>query len=207
MSKKWNLWQNQLVSNTKSTQAQSKTSYPVHTALPKTNPVVYAPKCSHCEDIAIGEHTVTLVGINEPIPSDLDVFIDMTGFRKARNIPQKYKKYLTTKTDLIIWEVTDGKIDSELPNFVFNLLKDGFKVGFGCHGAHGRTGWLAAKLHKMITGSSGDEAVRYIREEFCEKAVETLLQTTDLGCVKEEGSYTIKTTTVGFGTVWDHLNY
>ena len=148
-------------------------------------PVVAFKRCSHCDPVQIGEYEVYLLSINVKIPEFLDVFIDLTGYRDFRQIPAKYQKYLKSdKTDVIIWKITDGTVDEELVDFVLSMMKDGLKVGFGCHGGHGRTGWLACRLYKEITGGSGDKAIRWIREVYCKEAVETELQYNDLGCLE-----------------------
>ena len=45
-------------------------------------------------------------------------------------------------------------------------------VELGCHGGHGRTGTALACL-AMLTGTPPNEAVEWVRANYCEKAVET----------------------------------
>lgn len=100
----------------------------------------------------------------------------------------------------MIWEITDGNPGGVgLVNFVLNMLKDGLNVGWGCVGGHGRTGWLAARIYKEVMQCSGDEAVTWIRDHYCDDAVESLSQIQDLGCVECQPA---RVTTVYYGKDW-----
>ncbi len=150
----------------------------------------------HQEWLQIGckgkeEYEVFLKSMGGHIHKDVDVFISLTATTGGlvRRIPNALKKYLPPKDlkpSLVVWEINDGEVDLILPEFVLNLLRAGFKVGWGCIGGHGRTGWLAAKVHQMITECTGDEAVAYVREHYCENAIETVTQLNDLGCEESE---------------------
>lgn len=53
--------------------------------------------------------------------------------------------------------------------------RDGQRVEIGCWGAHGRTGTALASL-AVLTGLPGDEAVSWVRANYCQEAVETAEQ-------------------------------
>ena len=174
----------------------------------------YAASCKpHQEYLEIGQgsevYEVFLKSSMGIVDHQLDVYIDLTGHGKTRSIPTALAQYVpeTAKPHLVIWEVTDGRIDPGVADFALNLLRAGFKVGWGCMGGHGRTGWLAAKVHQLITDCSGDEAVNHVRDNYCLEAVESQLQLTDLGCLSckpSKWSYAVVSTTpktIGFDPV------
>ncbi len=118
------------------------------------------------------------------IHKGVDIFIDLATVYNVKSIPPDLLKYLpqgAVQTRRISYEITDGKVDPYVAEFVLNMLRDGLKLGWGCIGGHGRTGWVAAKVHQLITGCSGDEAVQHIRGGYCEEAIETQIQLDNLG--------------------------
>lgn len=50
-------------------------------------------------------------------------------------------------------------------------LEQGLKVFMGCIGGHGRTGLVFAALVKLM--SNEEDAITYVRKNYCEKAVES----------------------------------
>lgn len=129
-----------------------------------------------------GEYSVFLRSTWGSIPKLLDVYFDLRGLIQ-RGLPPKYTKYLGDKTfaNIIPWYIEDGDICETLPGIVVGMLKDGLSVGWGCEGGHGRTGWLAAKVHQLITGCSGLNTVTHVRKNYCTNAIETKEQEDDLG--------------------------
>ena len=85
---------------------------------------------------------------------------------------------------LIAIDVPDYSIDQAVYVLAKGLLEQNYKIGFGCFGAHGRTGWLAAKLIMHFEKCSGDKAVKLIRKRLCHECVESQVQFDDLGCKK-----------------------
>lgn len=65
---------------------------------------------------------------------------------------------------------TDGLLDT-LGRLLVRA-RQGERVEIGCWGAHGRTGTALAAL-AVLTGRPPDEAVAWVRETYCAKAVET----------------------------------
>lgn len=55
---------------------------------------------------------------------------------------------------------------------VHDRARQGDRVELGCWGGHGRTGTALACL-AVLAGTPGSEAVAWVRENYCEKAVET----------------------------------
>ena len=118
------------------------------------------------------------------IDKNVDIFLDLAAVYNVKTIPPDLMKYLPETAKIVrrvTYEITDGKIDPYAAQFVLAMLRDGLKLGWGCIGGHGRTGWLAAKVHQLITGCSGDEAVEHIRTGYCDDAIETQIQLDDLG--------------------------
>jgi protein-tyrosine phosphatase len=118
------------------------------------------------------------------IDKGVDIFLDLAAVYNVKTIPPDLMKYLPDNAKIVrrvTYEITDGKVDPYAAQFVLAMLRDGLKLGWGCIGGHGRTGWLAAKVHQLITGCTGDEAVEYIRKKYCDDAIETQVQLDDLG--------------------------
>lgn len=137
---------------------------------------------NHAAWVTVGEYSVWLKSSTGKMHQDLDVYIDLAGFSVKRVIPPELVHIVPTPKPMrMVWEIDDGYTDPDLPTHVINLLKAGYLVGWGCLGGHGRTGWLAAKVHQMLTGCSGVEAVNHIRSTFCKEAIETAVQLHDLG--------------------------
>jgi len=117
------------------------------------------------------------------ISKDVDIFLDLAAVYNIKAIPPDLAKYLpkgASQVRRVTYEITDGKIDIFAATFVLNMLRDGIKLGWGCIGGHGRTGWLVAKVHQLITDCTGDEAVKHVREGYCDEAIETQIQLDDL---------------------------
>lgn len=166
--------------------------------------------CEHPLHVKVARHEVAIISwhdfdydVHRHTVANLDAFIALTdiGFSKYEKFKQsysnsllqmmaeKFKRYLPTLENLIVLEITDGHIDSEVFGIARDLLEEGKKIGFGCMAGHGRTGWLLAKLIKHFENTTGDEAVRRARKRLCKKCVETGVQVTNLGCKNEIGWY------------------
>jgi len=72
---------------------------------------------------------------------------------------------------------------------------EGEKVHVGCIGGHGRTGMVLSALVYELTGNN--DAIAYVREHYCEKAVETDTQINFLH--KHFGLKKVKAVKAGFG--------
>lgn len=168
-------------------------------------------KCNHAVWLEIPHSSgssikVFLASYAPVVPDEVDVFIDLTtNDPPMPYIPKWMKKHLPklqVPEYLVSWNVTDGSVgSSRLIDFILNMIGAGLTVGWGCMGGHGRTGWVACRIIKALTGWSGDQALRYLRENYCEKAVETPKQAQDLGLVEEKPYYTTTYSTSKGGKV------
>jgi hypothetical protein len=94
------------------------------------------------------------------------------------------------------YPITDGSAPGNPKNFkklvfwVADQLVADKKVWCGCIGGHGRTGTFLAALVAHMTDRK--DAINYVRENYCTKAVESTSQVTFLtkhfGCDKVDGS-------------------
>ena len=66
------------------------------------------------------------------------------------------------------------EIFQELVEWVAEQLLEGETVYVGCIGGHGRTGLFLAALVKTMTGN--EDAITFVREHYCGKAVESAAQ-------------------------------
>lgn len=65
----------------------------------------------------------------------------------------------------------DPALFKELIEWLAERLAEGKHVHLGCIGGHGRTGTVIAALVKTINGTK--DAITWVRENYCKKAVET----------------------------------
>lgn len=73
---------------------------------------------------------------------------------------------------------TDIKEFRKLINWLEEQLIDGKTIHIGCLGGHGRTGLVLSALYTQM--SLKTDAIQYVREHYCKKAVETKEQVTFL---------------------------
>lgn len=62
-------------------------------------------------------------------------------------------------------------IANRLVEEIVELLRQGVKVGMFCLGGHGRTGYIASLVLGRLIGL--EDPIAYLRQGYCEKAVET----------------------------------
>lgn len=184
----------------------------------KATPAVSSYKeCTHPMWVSIGTHKVLLCGgwdfrdhVKEytEVIKGLDVFFGLDAYRWEDYELLQPRRYLNPfleslrkrffslgpgeLTNIMVVHIPDRGKDEDVFQMVRTLMQEDKKVGFGCVGGHGRTGWLAAKLIQYFEKCSGDEAVRRIRERFCKKCVESKAQADDLGCKDVSGSDSVK---------------
>ena len=128
---------------------------------------------------------------------DLDLVVDLTGmadipgFRQPWAGPQTY----------IVFPIRDMRAPDSKDDFVAmvrwlaELLSQGYRIGVGCMGGHGRTGMVLSYLYYLFTDDPG--AIARVRELYCQRAVETDTQIRflrDLGLsgvkpVRQSGSW------------------
>lgn len=172
--------------------------------------VTIPSKCKHPDFIKIGPHQVYVKAYRDFAKSDyeaiskLDVFIGLTSSFDLyeTTVPTAYKNTLLNEIargwtnlkagsvpdNIIALEVPDMGVDEDIVTMCLALLEKKKRIGIGCYGAHGRTGWLLARLIKHFEGMDGDQAVRAVRTRFCVECVESYSQIKDLGSKTERGS-------------------
>jgi hypothetical protein len=97
-------------------------------------------------------------------------------------VEQLYRKFYSCGfPNLAIIEIYDGDVNEDLAKEIIRLFKEGKKIGFGCVGGHGRTGWLLGKLIKSVEGLKGDDLVEAVRHRWCKEAIESEDQFKSLG--------------------------
>lgn len=126
--------------------------------LPGTDLVIYGGSCSH------------------PAVADADVYI---GFDKHSMLHTK-RAWPWKKGTEFLFPITDMAAPDnpedfrKLVEWVTKALHEGKKVHCGCIGGHGRTGTFLAALVKHV--GAEEDAITYVRKNYCEKAVESASQ-------------------------------
>ncbi len=133
-----------------------------------------------------------------PTVEDADVYI---GFSSS-GMWQTSRAYPWTTGNEFLFEITDGQapVDaaafSDLVDWTIRELLDGRKVHAGCIGGHGRTGmFIVAVVSRMVPEI--EDAIAYVRESYCAKAVESVEQVMFL--VKNFGVKKGKASKTGYG--------
>lgn len=81
----------------------------------------------------------------------------------------------------VSFPIPDAKVPDDLDNFIklvewtADALREGKKVHAGCIGGHGRTGLFFAALVAHM--GVDDDPIAYVRDNYCDKAVESKTQT------------------------------
>ena len=148
--------------------------YESHPALPlRDGLVIYGGSCSN------------------PMVDDADIYIGFEHGMKytERSFPwNDGAEFLYAVTDMSVPKKPENYI--KLVQWVADELEAGRKVHAGCIGGHGRTGMFFAALVAYMGVS--DDAIAYVREHYCHKAVESEKQIKFLakhfGVAKAKGS-------------------
>lgn len=131
--------------------------------LPNTDVVIYGGSCS------------------TPTVNDADVYI---GFDLSMSLSKR--SYPWNKGHEIYFRVQDMGVPSDaaeykkLVQWTKKKLDAGQKVHAGCIGGHGRTGMFLAALVSLY---GEKDAIKYVRENYCKKAVEAQSQVDFLGTI------------------------
>lgn len=83
--------------------------------------------------------------------------------------------------NLFVYHIPDRSIDEDFAYEVIKKFTCGWKIGFGCMGTHGRSGWLLGKLIKKIERLNGKKLLEQVRKRLCKNAVESFDQFESLG--------------------------
>jgi hypothetical protein len=127
--------------------------------------------------IIVGENVYTISGgtCNFPPPIGTDILI---GFDYG--MVNTLLDYPWEPGVAVRFMVSDGKAPEDpkqykkLVAWTAEQILAGKKVHTGCIGGHGRTGMFLAALVKYMTGN--ENAIGYVRDNYCESAVETTVQ-------------------------------
>lgn len=151
-----------------------------------------------------------------PSVTDADVYI---GFDSGMKVPRVYPWNQATGPVHTLFPIVDGSIPDNKAEFRKMIewaavqLIAGKKVHMGCIGGHGRTGMALAALVQYMTGNA--DAITYVRENYCKKAVESETQVEFLykeyGINKVKGSRAIEREESGMSTYtpqsWTNSKY
>lgn len=155
------------------------------------------PKCyeSH-PPLKIGDYLIYGGSCSTPVEKDADIYI---GFDYSmRFTPASYPWNGGTQEVLFrihdMQAPDDPKEFRKLVEWTAEQLKAGKKIHAGCIGGHGRTGTFLAALVKHMTGNK--DAIKYVRDNYCHKAVET---ETQIGFLEEEWGIKYQEPTKSFG--------
>ncbi|KVR21709.1 hypothetical protein WK13_34795 [Burkholderia ubonensis] len=151
--------------------------------------------CYHSHPaLKIGEYEVYGGSCNHPAVLDADVYI---GFDYGMRLTAASYPWNAGKGPVeVYFPITDMQAPSDPAEFI-NLvtwaagqIRAGKKVHAGCIGGHGRTGTFFAALVAHMLGEK--DAVTYVRNGYCNRAVETSTQIkflqTHFGITPVEGS-------------------
>ncbi len=135
-----------------------------------------------------GKDNLDLYAIREI--KKLDIFIGMDeSWSKflPRNYSNKFCKLFkqfvgsTEIENLFIHKVYDRGVDEDFADAVIKVFMNNWKIGFGCMGGHGRTGWLFGKLLYKVEELRGEKLLKQIRKRLCKQALESKDQFESLG--------------------------
>ena len=140
--------------------------------LPGTDLVIYGGSCSL------------------PVITDADIYI---GFDASMKFTER--QWPWNKGQEILFRITDMAAPDnpnefkKLVEWTRGQLEAGAKIHCGCIGGHGRTGTFLAAL---VSTFGEKDAIKYVRENYCQKAVESTVQVAFLnkhfGIISSEGS-------------------
>lgn len=113
----------------------------------------------------------------DPIHDKLDIYValDWGTSHDAKAYPWHGTR------QFILFPITDMSVPKDPAEFKLMIewlsgqLLAGKSVHVGCLGGHGRTGMVLAALVRTISGN--EDAITYVRENYCKKAVENFAQT------------------------------
>jgi hypothetical protein len=127
---------------------------------------------------------------SSPVVKDADIYI---GFDPSMRFTER--RYPWKKGDEVLFTIPDMGIPAKPEEFAKLIrwtkkqLEQGAKVHAGCIGGHGRTG---AFLSALVREFGEKDAINYVRQHYCQRAVESSMQVNFLveqfGIVKAKGA-------------------
>lgn len=149
-------------------------------------------RCYHKHPaLALGDFEVFGGSCISPAIKDADIYI---GFDRGMTFTER--SFPWTDGFELLYAIPDGQTPKNKKNFkklvewVADEIRDGKKAHIGCIGGHGRTGMFLAALVAVM--EVDPDPIKYVRQNYCKKAVETTDQikflVKDYGCVSKAGS-------------------
>jgi hypothetical protein len=146
---------------------------------------------------------------SRPTVKDADIYIGLDSWMEFRHTKYPWNPPGTTNGPIeVLFQISDGSAPKHANEFVKMIdwlvlhIAAGLTVHVGCIGGHGRTGMVLAALVKKIKGT--EDAITWLRENYCKKAVETETQVKFLnkyfGIKVVQGSKEGHGTFAGYGT-------
>ena len=133
-------------------------------------------KCAHSHPgIKIADVKVYGGACADPVPQDCDIYVGLD--RGMGHFPGMYPWHNQVSFLFYIQDMSVPKsIDEfrELIAYLSQAVVDQKKIHIGCIGGHGRTGLVLAALVRELMNL--EDAVTYVRENYCKKAVESQQQ-------------------------------
>lgn len=130
----------------------------------------------------------------DPVVTDADIYVSLD---RGKDIEKRAYPW-NGAVQFVLFPITDMSAPSDVDEFKKMItwlaaqIVAGKKVHVGCVGGHGRTGTVFAALVKEMTGNA--DAIQYVREHYCDKAVESWAQVEFLmkhyGVTKVKGTKT-----------------
>jgi len=123
----------------------------------------------------IGEFKVYGGSCMYPVVKDADVYVGLD-----HSMAESSKVYPWESGHSFQYKIHDMRAPSnpstfnQLVQWLAVQVRLGHKVHIGCIGGHGRTGTVLTALVYVMTGNT--KAIEYVRENYCEKAVESTEQ-------------------------------
>jgi hypothetical protein len=135
-------------------------------------------KCAHKHPplkFVVGDHEYTVYGgaCGDPIHTGLDIYVALD--HGTANDPRAYPWHGSRQ--FIYFPISDMSVPKDAIEFklmvewLADQITAGKSVHIGCLGGHGRTGMVLAALVRMMAGE--EDAITYVRDHYCQKAVET----------------------------------
>lgn len=112
--------------------------------------------------------------------NNFDIYIGFDEDMFGETIPFNENMIIKTLPTRIFFPIKDMSIPDDINSFksllewTINKLKEGFKIHVGCFLGIGRTGLFLSLLVKEMLGI--DDSITYIRNNYNNKAVETIEQ-------------------------------
>ena len=138
-------------------------------------------KCSRSHPvIQLGKGTLQGGSCYDPIIKDADIYVGLDSGMHFKHPNYPWLPHEEKGPVEVLFRVADGTAPSDEKNFKAMIqwlkqnLEAGKKVHVGCIGGHGRTGMVIAALVKEMLGEK--DAIGWVRENYCKKAVETEVQ-------------------------------